>query len=311
MKRIKVAGVSYKTADLDVREALAVPRSKLIERLQSIAGGTGCDEVVVLSTCNRVEVYVAGESADPTEALLDGHQVDEACVYRRDGAEAVRHLFRVAASLDSMVPGEAQILGQVRHAYEAARGEGLAGQRLHGLFQRAIKVGREVRTDTGLAAIRRGIAETAAGHAEQVLGSLGGKTLLCVGTGKMNRLLLRHLHARPPGRRPGKIHVVGRDPVKATDLAETFGGTGASLATMPEALAEADLVVCGTGSLRPIVSKAMLAAATSDRPDRPIFVIDVAMPRDVEPGAGALPGVHLYDLDDSAVRRRGLDLGPA
>ncbi len=301
MNRIHVAGISYRTAALDVRERVACTAAALPARLDTARGVGGCEEVVVVSTCNRTEAYVSGEPGDARAALLAGCDATGLApehVFVQSGPEAVRHLFRVSASLDSMVPGESQVLGQVRRAYEAARTHGTVGRRLHGLFQRAIKVGREVRAEAGLAAIRSGVAETAASHAEDVLGSLGGKKLLCIGTGKMNRLLLRHFHSRAPSGRPAGVAVLGRDAEKAARFAADFGGDGGLLELLPMRLGEADLIVCGTGSTRPIVSEAVVRAAMRGREDRPLFIIDLALPRDVDAAVSRVANVHLYDLDD-------------
>ncbi|MEM7807394.1 MAG: glutamyl-tRNA reductase [Planctomycetota bacterium] len=295
---LTVAGVHYRTCGLETRERLAVSRSALAQRLATALSAAKCDEVVLLSTCNRVEAYVAGNAADAREALLNGLEVETDELFELEGTKAVGHLFRVASSLDSMVPGEAQILGQVRRAYDAARDAGTAARTMHGLFQRAIKVGKEVRAEAGLTAVRNGVAETAATHAEDVLGKLGGKKLLCVGTGKMNRLILRHFHSRPPSGRPASVAVIGRNQEKATRFAADFGGDGGSLDMLPIRLAEADLVVCGTGSPHPIVSEPVVRAAMRAREGQPLFVIDLALPRDVDPAVSKLDDVHLYDLDD-------------
>ncbi len=208
----------------------------------------------------------------------------------------MQHLFRVRRrSLDSMVPGETQIVGQVRRAYETALKTGTAKRRLHGLFQRAAAVGRQAMAETNLSAGRYGVAGVAAAYADELFGTLAHKRLLCVGAGKMVRLVLEHFHARPPHARPQSLVCVGRRETKAAAFAGDFGGTGAHLSTLPEQLAAADLVVCGTGSQRPIVT----AEHVAHRPaDRPLFLIDLAVPRDVEPGVGGRDHVHLYDLDD-------------
>ena len=309
MKRIRFAGISHRTAAVEVRERLVVPRHRLVDALAAAREATGCEEAVLLSTCNRVELYVAGEEpCDPTLGLIaaakaaldreDAGEVAEEHVDHRVGADAVQHLFRVATSLDSMVPGEAQILGQVRHAYEAARVAGHAGRRLHGLFQRAIRVGRDVRVTAGLGQARIGVAETAAEYAEEVLGPLGGKRVLCVGTGKMTSLVLRHLHGRPPSHRPSSLMVVGRDADRASLFADGFGGSGGALADLEQHLADADLLVCGTGHQGHVVRRDLVDRVAAARGGRPLFAIDLAVPRDIEPSCGSIAGVHLYDLDD-------------
>ena len=320
MKQLRCVGINHRTAAVEVREALACPPGEVADVLRRIVDDAASPdaEAVLVSTCNRVELYTIDCGGRGFERLCHacattpGHFAD--CRYEYVGEDAVRHLFRVAASLDSMVPGETQIVGQVRRAYETARRAGTAKRRLHGLFQRAGATGRQAMAQTNLAAGRYGVAGVAASYADEIFGSLADKRLLCVGAGKMVRLVLEHFHARPPHARPHALVCVGRSEAKANDFAQSFGGVGRHIAALPEELAEADLVVCGTGSQTPIVT----AAQVGDRPaDRPLFLIDLAVPRDVEPGVGGRDHVHLYDLDDlqRAARRtmagRDADLATA
>ncbi len=314
MNKLRVAGVSHRTAAVEVRERLAVPRSKLDAALEAVRQAACCDEAVLLSTCNRVELYVAGEDADPVAGLLAASGaagIGDEHLYQYSGVDSVRHLFRVGASLDSMVPGEAQIIGQVRNAYDAAHAVGMSGRKLHGLFQRAVRVGREVRTQTGLSAARLGVAETAAEYAQDVLGNLADKRVLCVGTGKMTALILRHLHGLAPTKRPRSIVVVGRDRERAIKFAAKFGGRGGALADLDAFLGDTDLLVCGTGHTGNVVHESTVRRVMATRPDRPLFAMDLALPRDIDAACGVLEGVHLYDLDDlqQAAAERSEDHG--
>lgn len=301
MNRLRLVGLSHRTAAIEVREALAVGCDELPATLDAIVGERQEVEAVLLSTCNRVELYTFEDDDEGFRRLCGSRGVcaDDFAgrTYERSGEAAVRHLFRVAASLDSMVPGETQIVGQVRRAYEVARAHGTANQRLHGLFQRAAAVSRQVMNDTQLTAGRYSVASVAASYADEVLGRLDDKRLLCVGTGKMTRLVLEHLHSRDPSHRPGAIVALGRDGDKAAKFAEAFGGRGGSLDELVSELSSADLVVCGTGSRHPVITVELLRRAR-ENVTRPLFVIDLAVPRDVDHAAGTLAGVHLYDLDD-------------
>ena len=295
-------GLNHTTAPVEVREALAANEADAAAVLAEVCKGGG--EAVLLSTCNRVELYTAGAATEAGgfDALCRRRGVEPAGfaphLYDHAGRAAARHLFRVAASLDSMVPGERQIVGQVRRAYERSRRGGFAGRKLHAAFQRALSAGRRVMAETDLPAGQYGVAGVAAAYADEALGGLAGRRLLCVGGGKMVRLVLEHLHARGPSRRPGSLVVLGRDSAKADGFAKTFGGHGAPLSGLADEVAAADLVVCGTGSREPVVTADAVARAMEGRADRPLFVVDMAVPRDVEPSAGEVAGVHCYDLDD-------------
>lgn len=303
MNRVRIVGINHKTAPVEVREALAVGERELPEALAAVAGDAGPGrEAVLLSTCNRVELYSVDCGGRGFDALCEFRGTDanqlRPHIYEYHGRDAVRHLYRVAASLDSMVPGETQIVGQVRRAYEISRQSGFAGKRLHGLFQRAMVVGREVVSETGLAAGRYSVAGVAADYATRVLGLLGGLRLLCVGTGKMVRLVLEHLHARGPGERPGSLVALGRDVEKAERFATTFGGRGGATGDLAAELADADLVVCGTGSREPVITADVVRRAMRGRENRPLFLVDIAVPRDVDPAVESIAGVHAYGLDD-------------
>ena len=300
MRRLRVVGLSHQTAPVDLRERLAVPAGELTAVASRVRGALGDGgECVLLSTCNRVELYAASEGdADLFGALCDARGADSTAfaghTSAHAGPAAVRHLFRVAASLDSLVPGEGQILGQVRQAHEHAARHDLAGPVLGGLFQRAVAAGREVRATTDLAAGRTSVASVAADYAGEVFDSLASKTVLCVGAGKMAGLVLDRLRRRDLG---GLI-VANRDAAKAARFAAKHGGEGRSLAELPELLGRADVVVTSTGSREPVITADMLSGVMKRRRYRPLLIVDIAVPRDVEPSAGELTNVYLYDVDD-------------
>ncbi|MEL7237465.1 MAG: glutamyl-tRNA reductase [Planctomycetota bacterium] len=288
-----MAGISHQTADVATRERLAVPTSELAGLLQRIGG-----EAAIINTCNRVELYTTAY-ADAVKLLCELRGVDradfEGVLIQHDGRAAAEHLFRVAASLESMVPGEPQILGQVKKAYQLATEAGTAGPTLHGLMQRAVACGKQVMTETTLAAGRQSVASIAAGYADEIFDSLADKTLLCVGAGKMTRLLLDYWQGDD---RPGKLRVVNRDARKAERFASQYNGQGGPLDELDEALTQADIVVTSTGSREPLITADRLGPLLKLRKHRPLFMIDMALPRDIEPACGELTNVYAYDLDD-------------
>jgi glutamyl-tRNA reductase len=266
-------------------------------------------EIVLLSTCNRVEIYTTtptnGAAVDDKEwaAMVSGLWGDwrgvkvaefSSALYHKTGAEAVGHLFAVAASMDSMVLGETQILGQVRQAYEASRALGAAGGTLHPLFQRAVAVGKEVHGQTALGEGRLSVASVAVDCARRIFDTFTDKTVLCIGAGKMSTLLLQRLSAL----QPRKLIVCNRDKTKAQALAERFGGEAAELEKLADLLVAADIVVSGTGSAKPLVTQSLFEGVMRRRRYRPVFIIDIALPRDVEPSVGEADNVYLYNLDD-------------
>jgi glutamyl-tRNA reductase len=311
MKRLRLLGLSHHTARLEQREQLAFSAGELPEALRRLRATLGeSTQCVLLGTCNRVELYVASEKANQAPGLLAalcaarGVEPSRlaAGTYSATGEDVVRQLFRVAGALDSLVPGEQQILGQVRSAYEASREAGAGGPLLHGLFQRAVAVGKEIQRSTTLSAGRLSIGSVAVGYAEEIFDHLEDKAVLCIGAGKMTRLVLERLRTRAM---PRRLTVCNRNPTKARQFAATFGGTGAGLEALEDELARADIVITGTGSREPILTAALVEPVLRRRRYQPLFIIDIAVPRDVEPAVGKLTNVYLYDVDDlqSAVER--------
>ncbi|HEY0009757.1 MAG TPA: glutamyl-tRNA reductase, partial [Tepidisphaeraceae bacterium] len=301
MKRLLLIGLNHTTAPLEVRERLAFAQQQMLFALSELQK-TVAAEAVVLSTCNRVELYLSGEDEIAAEAVIDflsrfhnlPAELFASHLYHSRGRAVIEHLFSVASSLDSMVLGETQILGQVRQAYEAAREAGATGPVLNPLFQRAVAVGREVLSQTPLAEGRVSVASVAVDYARRIFDSFADKTVLCVGTGKMSQLVLDRfiaLHA-------GRLLVCSREQTRADAIASRYGGRGVAFADLDQHLVEADIVITSTGASHPIITRRQFEKLCKLRKYRPIFLIDIAVPRDVEAGVGELQNVYLYNLDD-------------
>jgi glutamyl-tRNA reductase len=304
MNRLLLLGLNHTTAPIEVRERLALSSDKVRAAVGRFrARFPGC-EVAILSTCNRVELYAARPThGHPRVEELTAFLADVTgttpgafapFLYEKTDRAVVEHLFGVSASLDSMVLGETQILGQVREAYELSSALGATGNQFHPLFQRAIAVGRQVMAHTPLAEGRTSVASVAVEYARQIFDSFGDKTVLSVGAGKMAQLVLRGFAAL----RPGRLVVCNRDVEKGTRLASTFGGEHATFDRLTDFLVSADVVVTSTGAEHAILTKASFESIAKKRRYRPLFVIDIALPRDVEPAAGDVENVFLYNLDD-------------
>jgi glutamyl-tRNA reductase len=260
-------------------------------------------EALLLSTCNRVELYAAAECSTPDSSelidfLCDFHSVPRAsfekALYRREDREAIAHLFSVAASLDSMVLGETQILGQVRQSYDAARSAQTIGPILHPLLQRAIAVGKEVLRSTTLAEGRLSVASVAVDHAKRIFETFADKQVLSIGGGKMAALVLQHFAALKPGR----LMICNRELRKAEMLATRFSGDAVPFLGLIDHLAAADVVISSTGSTQPIISRSHIEVVLKQRRYKPMFLIDIAVPRDIEASVSKLDHAYLYNIDD-------------
>ncbi|HEV2295909.1 MAG TPA: glutamyl-tRNA reductase [Tepidisphaeraceae bacterium] len=304
MQRLLLLGLNHSTAPLAVRERLALNAEQRAAALGAFrAKFEGC-EAVLLSTCNRVELYAARAAhgqprpEEMVEFLASFRSIPAGefrqHLYQKSERGVVEHLFTVASSLDSMVVGETQILGQVREAYDAARALGATGALLNPLFQRASAVGKQVMTETSLGEGRMSVASVAVDHAGRIFDHFDDKTVLCIGAGKMTSLVIRGFAALKPKR----LLCCNRDPVKAQKLAATFGGQAVVFERLDEHLIAADIVVSSTGSAVPIITRSRFETLLRQRRYRPVFLIDIALPRDVEPGVGELENVYLYNLDD-------------
>jgi glutamyl-tRNA reductase len=305
MQRLCLLGLNHHTAPLPVREKLVFDAEQAAIAITDFRARFPDCEIVLLSTCNRVELYtthppdgLSGWDQHLTAWLADHRGVRgdlfAPCLYQKSGPRAMEHLFSVAASLDSMVLGETQILGQVKTAYETSRRLGAAGGVLHPLFQRAAAVGKQVMSQTALGEGRVSVASVAVDCARRIFDAFTDKTILSIGAGKMSALVLANLAALHPRR----LLVCNRDAARATALAEKFHGEPADLEKLPDHLAMADIVVSGTGSTTPLITRPMFDAVMRRRRYKPVFLIDIALPRDVEAAVGEMDNVYLYNLDD-------------
>src|SRR5262244_1067662 len=292
-------GVNHNSAPLEVRERLAVSEAQLPDAIRNLVQQPGVDEGMVLSTCNRVEVLTStkqqadlrgflGSYFGVSPATLNSH------IYEFQQREAIRHVFRVASSLDSMVVGEAQILGQVKEAYAIARGLGAVHSALDVLLSRAFAVAKRVRTETAIGSSTVSISSVAVELAEKIFGSLEHKTIYLVGAGKMAELAARHLIARGAGR----IMISNRTHERAVELADAFGGQAVPFEQLYEAAAHADIILTSTGAAEPLFRTQHGEALRSRRRNRPAFFIDIAVPRNVAPEVNQLDGLFVYDIDD-------------
>ena len=299
-----VLGLSHKTAPIDVRERLAVPERELPKVLEALADVAELAERMFFTTCNRAEVYGVAEGSltnavEATRASLERYRnLDSSALagalYAYDGAEAVRHVFRVASSLDSMVIGEPQILGQVKTAYTVARSQQATGIILNNLLEQAFHVAKRVRTETGIATAAVSISSVAVELARKIFGDLEGRTVLILGAGEMAELALRHLV--DDGVR--SILVANRSHDRAVALAEQFHGRAVTFDTFHQEMREADIVISSTSAPHLILKKEDVQAIILERRHRPIFLIDIANPRDIDPGCNEVDNVYLYNIDD-------------
>lgn len=296
-----IVGVSHRSAPLEIREALAFPRDALGEALARLRQAAGLSEAMILSTCNRVEVYGRDEEPTRTDALArflaesHGRTLEALApyLYRVEGEAAVRHAFRVAASLDSLVIGEPQILGQVKDAYQVAEEAQSLGSTLNALRNRSLAAAKRARTETGIGHNAVSISYVAVELARKIFGELKDRNVLLVGAGKMTELAAKHLV------RSGARATVlgGRTFVKAEELAAALGGRAAPFESLRQELVGTDIVISGTGAPGIVIRREDVEIARAGR-RRPLFLIDIAVPRDIEASAGKLDGVFLYDIDD-------------
>jgi glutamyl-tRNA reductase len=298
-----VAGLNHRTAPVEVRERLAVDEDKLRELLRDLQGAGVVDEIVVVSTCNRVEAYgvaeVPGEARSAAFRALCRHRgLDPATVdphlYTHLDGDAVHHAFRVSASLDSMMLGEPQILGQVKDAFALAQSCETVGPTLHTLFTQAFAVAKKVRTETEIGRHAVSVSFAAVELARKIFAGLAGKAVLIVGAGKMSELAARHLVEQ--GAFP--IYVTNRTAARAQQMARALSGTALPWDELATALASVDIVITSTGAPDPVITREMVQRAAHGRWNRPLFFIDIAVPRDVEAAVDTLDDVYCYDIDD-------------
>jgi glutamyl-tRNA reductase len=302
---IVVVGLSHREAPLEVRERLAVDKDAVSELLRSLLDGPAVAEALCVSTCNRMEIYAVAKTADVTAATREvGRVIDD--LGRRNGVpgvasrlkthvggDAVRHLFRVAASLDSLVVGEPQILGQVKDAFDVAKEAGGIGKFLERAMNRALHVAKRVRTETAIGEGQVSVSSAAIDLAKQIFGDLTGRVALLLGAGEMAEAAAKLLV-----KTGANLLVVNRSPQRASELAAEFGGSAMAWADLPSALVKADVVVTSTSAQGFVVTRAMTMQAMKARKGRSLFFIDIAVPRDVEPSVNDLDNVYVYDIDN-------------
>jgi glutamyl-tRNA reductase len=296
---IVVLGLNHRTAPVEVRERVVFDAPRLPDALHNLCARPGVQEGLIVSTCNRTEMYCVVQGGNPELAgWLEnyhhtGHDLGDNC-YELHGPAAVQHAFAVASGLDSMILGEPQILGQLKDAYRAAHDAGTAGPLLNRLFQATFAVAKRVRTETRVGASAVSVASAAVALARRIFAGFEQHTALLIGAGEMIELTGRHLHAQGLSR----MIIANRSLNRAQDLAHEFKASAISLDALDEHLAEADIVISSTASPVPIVTLAATRAAIAARRRRPMFMLDIAVPRDIEPAVGELEDVYLYTIDD-------------
>jgi glutamyl-tRNA reductase len=319
---VLLVGASHRTAPVELREQLDFCSRGLDRAVVALAGRASTNEAVVLSTCNRAELYVACNDASATfEDLVaffsEFQQLPAARIrphlYSHMDRDAARHLFRVSSGLDSLVVGEPQILGQVKEAYGVASAVEATGTLLNKLFHWAFAVGKRVRSETALAEGAVSVSFAAVTLAKKIFGNLHGRQVLVVGTGEMGKLTATHLKAQGIG----ALVITSRTLGHAQELAAEVGGTAAPWDRLEPSLRESDIVITSTSSPTPILTKAQIAASMPASRTRPLFLIDIAVPRDVDPNAAEIEQVFLYNIDDlqaivkENLEKRGSEIGRA
>jgi glutamyl-tRNA reductase len=298
-----VAGLSHKNAAVELREQLAVEEDKLREILRDVVTTGAIREALILSTCNRVEVYGVAEVAGEARGMAFRHLARqrgleparlEPILYTHVEDDAIRHAFRVAASLDSMMVGEPQILGQVKDAFALGQSCETVGPTLHALFTQAFAVAKRVRTETEIGRHAVSVSFAAVELAKKIFAGLGGKAVLLVGAGKMGELAAKHLVEQ--GAFP--ILVVNRTWARAQEMARALSGTAVPFAELPAAMAACDIVITSAAAAEPLVTRETVQRVMHGRRSRPLFLIDIAVPRNVETAVNTLEDVYCYDIDD-------------
>jgi glutamyl-tRNA reductase len=299
--QLTLVGLSHKTAPIEIREKLTFPASGIGEAFAALMGSDAVSEALILSTCNRTEIYAVGSDGAGTDAVIDFlcdyHGLERhdlvRYLYEAEGQAAVKHLFRVVASLDSMVVGEAQVLHQVKEAYDLACEAGAVRRVFHKLFRQSFEVGKRVRTETAIGEAAVSISYAAVELAKKVFDTLEGRTILVVGAGKMSELTAKHLVSQGVK----QVYVANRTFERAEELAERFEGTAIPYDELFDKMRESDIVISSTSAPGYVIGKPEVAGAMRGRRD-PLFLIDIALPRDIDPAANELANVFVYDIDD-------------
>jgi glutamyl-tRNA reductase len=294
-------GINHNTAPVELRERVAFSPEQMVSALQQLSATLGLTDAVILSTCNRTEIYCSGKQTNTEEVLLwlsQFHQVSQAqltqYVYDHHEMDACKHVMRVACGLDSLVLGEPQILGQIKQAYSLAKNSAVISSLFERLFQHTFSVAKQVRTDTDIGANAVSVAYAAVNLAKHIFGQLNDARVLLIGAGETIELVARHLIEQ------GVTHmtVANRTLARAQALASQFDGAVISLAEVPDALAKADIVISSTASTLPIIGKGVVEAALKKRRNNPIFLVDLAVPRDIEGQVSEMEDAYLYTVDD-------------
>jgi glutamyl-tRNA reductase len=297
---LQILGLNHNTAPVEIREQVAYAGDEVPRALERLVALDGVNEAVLLSTCNRTEFYVIGDNSSRDqlkEWLHDDRSLGDGfaeSLFTMDDEDAIRHIFRVACGLDSMVLGEPQILGQLKDAFRYAQQADSLGSDLSRLFQHTFAVAKKIRTDTEIGASPVSVASAAVNLAQQFFAGFKKHTALLVGAGVTIELVAKHLVSREIGR----LFIANRSIERAQDLAGQFGGFALPLSEIEGTLPEADILITSTAATEPIVSTAQIAAAIKARKHRPIFACDIAVPRDIEASAGDLNDFYLYTIDD-------------
>ena len=294
-------GISHHTATLEIREKIAITRTDYINRINELYALDGVEEVVVVSTCNRTEIYSIGPKQSrekirqwlQSKGNLTDAEMEEHC-YVRERDQAVQHLFRVSGGLESLVLGESQIVGQLKESWQMAHQAGAVGKVLDRLFQHAFATGKKIRSKTRIGEHPVSVAYTTVMLAKQIFGDLTSKTVILVGAGEMVELCGRHLHDRGVS----SLIIANRSLDRATALADQFDAHAVSLVNLPDVLYKADILISSTASQEPVLHAKAIKAALKQRRNQPMFLVDIAVPRDIHPDVGKLGNVYLYTIDD-------------
>lgn len=301
---IVIVGLNHRTASVEVRERLSVPENRMGQSLHQLTSGSIIEEGLILSTCNRVEIFaVVKETEKGLDAVkqfvIESHpeissETLESALYMYASVDALRHLYRVASSLDSMIIGEPQILGQIKDAFDQAVLHKTSGLILTKAFKKAISVAKRVRTETRISESAVSISYAAVELAKKIFGRLESKSVLLIGAGEMSELAARHFISNGIE----SITIANRSYDRALELAKTFGGTPLQFDDYPAEMVKADIVLCSTGASHYIIGPEEVTKAIGLRQNRPIFFIDISVPRNIDPEINTLDNIFLYDIDD-------------
>jgi glutamyl-tRNA reductase len=303
MSNLVLIGLNHRTAELDIRQRMALAPEQIPENLKHLAELPEVHEVMILSTCNRVEVLADVEDSDRGQALIEDflsrigslpRAMLEGKLYQMFDDQAVRHVFRVASSLDSMIIGEPQILGQMKASYGIAMETRTIGPNLSGVLQAAFRTAKRVRSETSIGEYSVSVSSAAVELARKIFDDLGSKSVLIVGAGKMGEVAVRHLASSGAG----SIRVTNRSPQAAIELAERFRGTHVPFSELQRWVARSDIIITSTGSPEVLIDFPLAQAVMQERKNAPIVFIDISVPRNIDPSVGAIDNVFSYDIDD-------------